>query len=101
MTPDTLLRNHYDCSLKILQFDLCLFSEIFSFFHVFMSDFASNGRRSAAVLGIWFIKATTEESFSLITTKPHSLQKGIQHTPKNYIKGIFPGLPACSDMSSI
>ena len=28
-------------------------------------------------LGIWFIKAMTEESFSLTRTKPHSLQEGI------------------------
>ena len=28
-------------------------------------------------LGIWFIKATTEEWFSLTRTKPHSLQEGI------------------------
>ena len=35
---------------EIHQIDTCLVSEIFSFFHVFMSDFACNGRRSAAVL---------------------------------------------------
>ena len=51
MTPDTLLPNHYNCLLKILQFDLCLVSEIFTFFHVFISDFACNGRQSAAGLG--------------------------------------------------
>ena len=52
-------------------------SEIFSLFQVFMSDFACNGGRSATVLGHWFIKATTEESFSLTRTKPHSLREGI------------------------
>ena len=40
-----------------------------------MSDFACNGRRPAAVLGI---KAMAEESFSLARTKPHSLQEGIE-----------------------
>ena len=35
---------------EIHQTDTCLVSEIFSFFHVFMSDFACNRRRSAAVL---------------------------------------------------
>ena len=38
-------------------------------------NFACNGRRIAAVLG--HFKATTEESFSLTRTKPHSLQVGI------------------------
>ena len=28
-------------------------------------------------LGIWFIKVTTEGSFSLTRTKPHSFQEGI------------------------
>ena len=45
------------------------------------------------LFGIWFIKATTEESFSLTRTKPHPLQEGIQHTP-NYIQDIF-SLAAC------
>ena len=67
--PNTLLNNHYNCLFKILKFDLCLVSEMVSFFSVFMSDFACNGRRSATVLDIFFIKATTEESFSLTRTK--------------------------------
>ena len=67
MTSDTLLRNHYNCLLKILHVDICLVSEIFSLFHVFMSDFACNaGADLLQFLGIWFIKAMTEESFSLI-----------------------------------
>ena len=40
-------------------------------------NFACNGRRSAAVLG--HFKATTEESFSLTRTKPHSLQNRVNH----------------------
>ena len=50
MTPDNLLHNHKNCLLKIRQFDLCLVSEIFALFPVFMFDFACNGCRSAAVL---------------------------------------------------
>ena len=69
-------------------------------------------------LGIWFSKATTEESFSLTRTKPpfpprrnrvnhaHNSQSEMtckilntvlvyfQHTPKNYIDDIF-SLAAC------
>ena len=74
MTLDTLLRNHYNCLLEILQFDLCLVSETFPFFHVFMLVM---GVDLLQFLDIWFIKATTEESFSLTRTKLHSLQEGI------------------------
>ena len=75
--------------------------------------------------GIWFIKATTKDSFRLTRTKPHSLQEGIglimqtvvsqRWLVKFYNASIFPArskelhpryltfswLPACSDMSSI
>ena len=46
MTPGSQLH----CLLKILQFDFCLVSKIFSFFPVVMFNFACNGSRSAAVL---------------------------------------------------
>ena len=36
MTPDTLLHNHKNCLLKIIQFDFCLVPEIFSLFPVFI-----------------------------------------------------------------
>ena len=75
--PDPLLRNPCNCVLKILQFDLCLVSEIFSFFHVLCLILLVMGVDLLQFLGIWFIKATTEESFSLTRTKPTSLQEGI------------------------
>ena len=77
MSPDTLLRNHCNCLLKILQFDLCLASEIFSFCYVFMPILPVVGVDLLQFLPIWFIKATPEESFSLTRTKPLSLQEGI------------------------
>ena len=70
-------------------------------------------------LGMWFIKATTEESFSLTRSNPprrnrvnhadssqsemtckkhNTLLVYFQHIPKNYIQDIFPWLPACSGM---
>ena len=60
MTPDTLLSNHYNCFLKIVRIDLCPVSEIFSFFHVFVSDLLVMGIDLLQFLGIWFIKAATE-----------------------------------------
>ena len=77
MTPDTLLRNHYNCLLKVLQFDLCLVLETFSFFHVLCPILFVMGVNLAAVFGICFIKATTKESFGLTRAKPHRLQEGI------------------------
>ena len=44
------LHNHKNCLLKILQFVLCLVSEIFSSLPVFLFDFACIGRRSAGHL---------------------------------------------------
>ena len=66
--PDTLLRSHYNCLLKILQFDLCLVSEIFSFFRFLCPILLAIGVDLLQVLGIWFIKVTTEQSFRLTRT---------------------------------
>ena len=79
MTPETLSHNHRNCLLKILQFDLCLISEIFSVFPVLIlcSILFVMGVDLLQFLDIWFIKATTEVAFSLTRTKPPSLQVGI------------------------
>ena len=61
MTLDTLLGNHdYNCLLRILEFDLCLVSDIFSFSHVFLCPILHvMDVNLLQLLGIWFIKATT------------------------------------------
>ena len=114
MTSDTLLRNQYSCLLKKLQFDLCLASEIFSFFSVFMSDFVCNGRLSVPVFGqlahqdynqgiFWSDKnpapfppsRNVDSNQSEMTCKKlNTMLVYFQHTPKNYIQDIV-SLAAC------
>ena len=72
--PDILLHNHYNCLVKILQFDLCLVSGIFSFFPVLCPILLAMGVDLLQFLSVWFNKATNEESFSLTKFKTPSFQ---------------------------
>ena len=98
------------------------FQKYFRSFMFLCPNLLEMGVNLLRFLGIWFIKATTEESVSLTKAKPHSLLKGIrlimcpsdmtckklntmlvyfQRNTKSYIQDIFPWLPACSGTSSI
>ena len=75
-------------------------SEIFSFFHVLCPMLLVMGVDLLQFLDIWFIKATTEESFSLTRTKLHSLQEGTGsvrddlfplHSKELHPRYFFPG----------
>ena len=69
MTLNTPQHNHKNCLLKILQFDLCLVSEIFYYFLFLCLILLVMGVDLLQFLDNWFIKATTEESFSLTRAK--------------------------------
>ena len=63
--------------LKTFQFDLCLVSEIFSFFPELCPILLVMGVGLLQFLSIWLMKTATKESFSLKTTQSPSFQLGI------------------------